>query len=132
MQSSEGAGVGRDSTSSQSLSAQKKGRNWQNAEVRQPRKPTCKKKGLQTQTVKKGDVFYFTKCQKKSDSHIKKANQELNFVSEITPQHSHKPRQKLAWGGWGGKGVHRKRQEKTGFCRWDIGFNEEGPRPRTV
>lgn len=114
------------------LVLRKKGRNWQNAEVRQPRKPTCKKKGLQSQTVKKGDVFYFTECQNKSDSLIEKANQEPTSVTEITLKHSHKPRQKLAWGGQGGRGVHRKRQEKTEFCRWDIGFNEEGPRPRTV
>lgn len=60
VQNYEGAGVGRDSTSSQSCGAQKnRDRNWQHAEVKQPRKPTCKEKGLQTQTVKKGDIFSF-------------------------------------------------------------------------
>lgn len=85
--------MGRDATSSQSLGAQKKrDRNWQHAEVKQPRKPTCEEKGLQTQTVKEGDVFYFTECQKKSDSLLQKANQELTSETEHT-QHSHTLRQ---------------------------------------
>lgn len=41
------------------LVLRQKDRNWKNAEVRQRRKATCEKEGLQMHTVKKGDAFHF-------------------------------------------------------------------------
>lgn len=127
-QSHEGAGVGRDATSSQSLSAQKKDRNWQNAEARQSSKPTWRKKGLQTQTMNKRDGFYFTECQKKSGSPIEKANLELTSMTKIP--HSIATDQGKSWQE--GRRGSQEEARKTEACRWDIGFNEEGPRSRTV
>lgn len=107
IQNHEGAGVGRDSTGSQSLSAQKKDRNWQNAEARQSSKPTCRKKSLQTQATAKGDGFYFTEYQNKSGSPMETANPELTSM----PQIPHSIATDLGK-SWQEGGAHRKRQEK--------------------
>lgn len=107
IQSHEGAGVGRDSTGSQPLSAQKKDQNWQKVEARQSSKPTCRKKGLQTQALNKGDGFYFTEYQNKSGSPIETASLELTSM----PQIPHSIATDLGK-SWQEGGAHRKRQEK--------------------
>jgi hypothetical protein len=43
---------------------------------------------------------------------MEKANQELTSVTEITPKHRHKPRQKLTWGGQGGRGSTGRDRKK--------------------
>lgn len=63
-----------------------------------------------------GDVFYFTECQKKSDSLIEKANQELTSETKHT-QHSNTLRQ--SWHGVAGEargrstGRGRKKQSSA-------------------
>lgn len=99
--------MGKDSTGSQSLSAQKKDRNWQNVEARQSSKPTCRKKSLQTQAPNKGDGLYFTEYQNKSGSPIEKASLELTSM----PQIPHSIATDLGK-SWQEGGAHRKRQEK--------------------